>query len=115
MKNLTRANDKKSTDPIDKLIFEKGLRISYLMIDKKLDLLAAVLNNGKVLQFRISDYPRLKKATAKQLGKWKLISKGVGVEWEELDEDLSIKGMIKTTAINGALRNLMSDKEAAMV
>lgn len=115
MKNLNRSADKKSVDPIDKLIFEKGLRISYLMIDKKLDLLIAVLNNSKVIRLQLSDYARLKKATVTQLNKWKLIGGGIGVCWEALDEDLSVKGMIKTAAINGALRNLLSDKESLLV
>ncbi len=97
---------KKSKDPFDILIHEKGLRINNLLIDKKLDLIVIVLNNGKVLQSHISFYKRLKSATQEQLNSWRLISGGVGVCWDDLDEDLSIKGFIKTSALNSALLDL---------
>ncbi|NJK86460.1 MAG: DUF2442 domain-containing protein [Bacteroidales bacterium] len=97
---------KNQKDPIDVLIFEKGLRIKNLIIDNDLDLLAVVLNNGKILESKISDYPRLANASDAQLKKWELISHGIGVTWEELDEDLSVKGFIKTAAINEMLEHL---------
>ena len=96
----------RSKDPIDILIFEKGLRIKSVIIDKELDLLAVILNNGKILESSLSEYPRLAKAKEEQLGKWQLISNGVGITWEELDEDLSVKGFIKTAAINEMIEHL---------
>lgn len=99
MNSSAKIVNRKSADPLDKLIYEKGLRASYLVIDKKLDLLLVVLNNGKVLRDKISSYPRLRSASQKQLGAWELIGKGVAIHWNDLDEDLSIKGMIKSTAI----------------
>lgn len=115
MRTSNKISDKKSTDPIDKLIFEKGLRISYLIVDKKLNTIISVLNNGKAIQLRLSDFTKLKNATATQLSKWKLIGGGVGVEWEALNEDLSIKGMIKSSAIKDALQNLLGDKKSAVI
>ena len=98
----------RTKDPIDILIFEKGLRIKSVIIDKELDLLAVILNNGKILESSLSEYPRLAKAQVEQLEKWQLISKGVGITWKELDEDISIKGFIKTSAINEMLEHLQS-------
>ncbi|MGE0561296.1 MAG: DUF2442 domain-containing protein [Flavobacteriales bacterium] len=100
------TSTKKATDPFDKLIFEYKLRAKQLTIYKDLDMMIVVFNNGKLIKLRISDYPRLKKATKKQLSNWKLIGGGIGIRWEELDEDLSIKGFIKTAALNNMLRNL---------
>ena len=104
----TSNNDIKAKDPFDILIFEKGLRIKKIIIDKSLDLLVLILNNGKLIQSKISCYPRLKTASSEQLNKWSLISKGIGIYWEELDEDLSIKGFIKNSALNNALSKLQS-------
>ena len=100
------TSNKKATDPFDKLIFEYKLRAKQLTIYHDLDMMIVVFNNGKLIKLRISDYPKLKKATKKQLNNWKFISGGIGIRWEELDEDLSIKGFIKTAALNNILRNL---------
>ncbi len=98
----------RAKDPIDQLIFEKGLRIKNVIIDKEIDLIAFILNNGKILESKISDYPRLASADEIRLNKWELISNGIGVSWKELDEDLSVKGFIKTVALNEMLEHLQS-------
>lgn len=38
-------------------------------------------------------YPRLRNATPEQRERWTLYSGGYGIHREEMDEDLSIKGM----------------------
>jgi len=106
-----KKQDVKAKDPIDVLIFEKGLRIKNVIIDKELDLLGVVLNNGKILETKISSYPRLNKASLPDLEKWKLISNGIGITWEDLDEDLSVKGFIQTVAINDMLEHLQSSAD----
>ena len=106
MNTSDKKSNKRSNDSFDRLIFEDKLRIKNLVIDKELDMLLVIFNNGKLLKIRISDYPKLKKASVKQLQDWKLISGGVGIRWKAIDEDLSMKGFIKTAALNDALRNL---------
>ncbi len=110
MNTSAKKVNKRSNDPIDKLIFENDLRASYLVIDKKLDMLLAVLNNGKVLRDRISNYPRLKAATQLQLEQWELSGKGIAIHWPDLNEDISIKGMIRSIAVDQAVA-MLSDKE----
>ena len=105
----TSNNNKKSKNPFDKLIFEEGIRASKLMIDKELDLLLIILNNGKVLKLKLSDYSSLHNASTEDLNKWALTGGGVGVRWECLDVDLSIKGFIKQAALNNALRSLKTE------
>lgn len=100
--------DIKAKDPIDVLIFEKGLRIKNLIIDKDLDLIGVILNNGKILESKISRYPRLKDASIQELEKWKLINNGIGITWDALDEDLSVKGFIQSVAINEMLEHLLA-------
>lgn len=106
MSTLNNLKNKRSNDSFDRLIFEQKLRIKTLVIDKDLDVLLILFSTGNVLKANISDYPKLKKATKKQLNDWHLINGGLGIRWELLDEDLSIKGFIKTAALNQALRNL---------
>ncbi len=101
-----KKTDIRAKDPIDILIFEKGLRIKKVIIDKELDLIGIILNNGKILESKISHYPKLKNAPEQELENWQLISKGIGITWKNLDEDLSVKGFIHTVAINEMLEHL---------
>ena len=106
MSTLKNKSDIPAKDPIDILIFEKGLRIKNVIIDKDLDLIGIILNNGKILESKLSSYQRLKDATEQELKNWKLIGKGIGITWEQLNEDLSVKGFIQTVAINEMLEHL---------
>ena len=85
-------------DPIERMILREGLRIADVHAYKKLDLLAIVLNSGDVLQARLSDLQTLHKASDAQLKKWRLISGGIGIHWEALDEDVSLRGFIRDSA-----------------
>ena len=82
-------------DALESIIFEKGLRIVALHFHKSLDLMLIVLNNKKVLAQKLSGSERLKNATEAQLSNYRLISKGIGVHWPDVDEDLSLKGFLR--------------------
>ncbi|HMQ75850.1 MAG TPA: DUF2442 domain-containing protein [Flavobacteriales bacterium] len=88
------------------MILRDGLRIADVHPYKDLDLLAIVLNSGDVLQARLSDLATLHKATDVQLHQWRLIGGGIGIHWEALDEDLSLRGFIRDSAQQEALRRL---------
>jgi hypothetical protein len=96
--------NKPASDPIDRLIYEKGLRIKEVLPVKNQDKLIVFLNNGNNIMVQLSAFARLKKATQKELGNWKLISKGIGIEWSDLDEDLSLKGLLNQVAIEYTIR-----------
>ena len=100
----------KAKNPIDILIYEDGLRIKNVVIDRELDLIGVILNNGKIIEDKISFYPLLKNANEKQLNNWCLISGGIGISWGEINEDLSLKGFIETAAINEMLEHLQINK-----
>lgn len=85
-------------DPIDKLIFEDGLRIRSVYFDKELDVMLILLNNRKVLERKISITERLKNASVEQLKKYELSR--TGIHWPELDEDLSLRGFLKEEVVN---------------
>jgi len=108
-------DDINSSDLIEKLIFEKGLRIKNVLTDKSLDLLVLILNNGKLIQTNLSLYPILKSATHENLENWTLIGNGIGVHWTNLDEELSLKGFIKGLALKNILHELETAKETELV
>ncbi len=108
-KNGDKIVNKRATDPFDRLIFKQGLRAKQVLLtDKKLDSLIVLLNNGVILKVALSTYPKLKKASQVQLEQWELIAGGIGIRWDILDEDLSIKGLIKESALNEALNQLQN-------
>lgn len=99
-----------NTDLIETMIMKEGLSIVDVLPYKDLDLLALVLNNGVVLQARLSDFERLKKATPAQLKKWHLIGGGMGINWEALDEDLSLRSFIRDSVQQETFRRLSTRK-----
>jgi Protein of unknown function (DUF2442) len=82
-------------DALEQIIFEQGLRIAGVHCYANMDLMLFVLNNQKVLQRKLSSSSRLSNATPEQLQNLQLISGGIGVHWPDLDEDISLKGLLK--------------------
>jgi hypothetical protein len=56
-------------------------------------LLLVTLKDGRVIGTPLEWYPRLNNATPEQLENYELWA--FGIHWEELDEDLSIDGMLQ--------------------
>ena len=52
------------------------------------------LVDGRTLRVPLEWFPSLRDATRAQLGKWRLIGQGIGIHWPELDEDLSVRGLL---------------------
>lgn len=107
--------NKRSADPFDKLIFEKGIRIQQILVDKALSLLVILLNTGIVLKISLNHFPRLNNATERELFDYELIGDGAGIHWKLIDEDLSLKGLIKESALNEALHRLQSNDSSELV
>lgn len=93
-------------DPLDKLIFEQGLRIKKIFFDTELDLMIVLLTNSRVLNLKLSGFARLKNATAEELATYELRDNGTAVRWESLDEDLSVRGFIKQAALEETIYHL---------
>ena len=58
------------------------------------DALSVDLNDGRTIAVPLAWYPRLMHATASELQNWRLIGQGYGIHWEELDEDISVEGLL---------------------
>jgi hypothetical protein len=52
------------------------------------------LRDGRTVTAPLSWYPRLLHGTARERRNWRSIGGGVGIHWPDLDEDLSVEGML---------------------
>ena len=53
------------------------------------------LTDEREIRFPAAKNRRLAKATPKQLAKVELICEGTGLHWPDLDEDLSVQGILE--------------------
>ena len=58
------------------------------------DTLQAELSDGRTISVPLVWYPRLVHATQAERDNWELIGEGQGFHWPDLDEDISIEGLI---------------------
>ena len=58
------------------------------------DTLKAELSDGRTISVPLAWYPRLVHATQDERDNWELIGEGQGIRWPDLDEDLSVEGLI---------------------
>jgi hypothetical protein len=58
------------------------------------DTLTVELSDGRVLSVPLAWFPRLFQATITERNNWRLIGKGQGIHWEDLDEDISVDGLL---------------------
>lgn len=52
------------------------------------------LTDGRQLSVPLAYFPRLLHATGKQLQQYELSGGGTGIHWDELDEDISVEGLL---------------------
>ena len=55
------------------------------------------LADGREIAIPLEYFPRLRDATPEQLGQWEIIGGGYGIHWEALDEDISVRGLLRQT------------------
>ena len=58
-------------------------------------MLRVYLADAREIAVPLEYFPRLRDATPEQLGKWEIIGGGYGIHWEELDEDISVRGLLR--------------------
>jgi hypothetical protein len=52
------------------------------------------LVDGREIIVPLEWFPVLRDATAEQRRGWRLIGRGVGIHWPDLDEDVSVEGLL---------------------
>ena len=58
------------------------------------ELIVSLVDGRKVL-VPLTWYPRLAAADEKQRAQWELLGDGQGIHWPDIDEDLSVSGILK--------------------
>ena len=58
------------------------------------DSLVVHLDDGRTISAPLEWFPRLRTASEEVRREWRLIGRGVGIHWESLDEDLSVRGLL---------------------
>lgn len=59
------------------------------------DALSVTLTDGRVVSVPIVWFPRLAGASERQRSEWELIGGGIGIHWEEIDEDISVSSLLQ--------------------
>ncbi len=52
------------------------------------------LEDGREVGVPLDWFPRLRQASLEQRAKWRLIGNGIGIHWEDIDEDILVSRMI---------------------
>jgi len=58
------------------------------------DELIVTLADGRRVAAPLEWFPRLLAASAAQRGNWRLIGRGIGIHWEDVDEDISVRSLL---------------------
>ncbi len=58
------------------------------------DTLSIDLSDGRTVSVPTAWYPRLTHATPNEKKNWRLIGRGHGIHWEDIDEDISIESLL---------------------
>jgi hypothetical protein len=77
-----------STSPID-VAPAQAQRVSFTD-----DTFVVDLVDGRTLTVPVSWYPRLAHGNATERSNWRLIGRGEGLHWPDLDEDISVDGLL---------------------
>jgi hypothetical protein len=59
------------------------------------DALRVVLADGREVAVPLAWFPRLLDATPEQRRNWRLIGRGQGVHWPDVDEDISVASLLQ--------------------
>ncbi len=57
--------------------------------------LQVTLADGRIISVPLAWSPRLLLASPAERKNWRLISGGVGIRWEEIDEDISVRSLLR--------------------
>lgn len=77
---------------VSRIEMEAPLAVNVLVSE---DTLSVDLRDGRSLSVPLAWYPRLALGTARELGNWRLVGGGEGIHWPDLDEDLSVIGLLE--------------------
>lgn len=59
------------------------------------DVLRFILADGREIAAPLEWFPRLRDANEAQRKHWRLIGRGIGVHWPEIDENIAVETLMK--------------------
>jgi len=59
------------------------------------DALNVELSDGREVSVPLEWFPRLRNATPAQRNNWRFIARGIGIHWEDVDEDISVVSLLR--------------------
>jgi hypothetical protein len=59
------------------------------------DAMLVNLSDGREISVPLEWFPRLRDATPEQRTKWRFIARGIGMHWEEIDEDIAVSTLLR--------------------
>jgi hypothetical protein len=59
------------------------------------DSLVVDLMDGRTISVPLTWYPKLLKASPKERAHWEICGGGYGIHWPDIDEDLSVEGLLR--------------------
>ena len=65
------------------------------------DELIVSLVDGRKISTPLAWFPRLVNASMEERNNWELLGDGQGIHWPDIDEDLSVSGLLKGTRLDG--------------
>ena len=68
--------------------------------------LTAELSDGRSISVPLAWYPRLVHAIEQERDNWRLIGRGEGIHWPDLDEDISVEGLLAGRASGESQQSL---------
>jgi len=93
---------RKSSPPGENSSWSLGVLSSRLKPDARAtavrvsdDELTVTLNDGRTVSTPLAWFPRLLHATPDERQNWEILGDGIGVHWPDVDEDLSIAGLLR--------------------
>ena len=82
----------------------RDLTISDVSVSS--DALTVDLSDGRSLSVPLGWYPRLWHGTEIERNDWRLIGRGLVIHWPQLDEDVSLEGLLLGKASNESQNSL---------
>lgn len=70
------------------------------------DTLTVDLVDGRSIAVPLEWYPRLSHATLPERSHWRLIGRGEGIHWPDLDEDISVENLLSGARSGESQRSL---------
>jgi hypothetical protein len=70
----------------------RALETQHVVVTE--DSLVVELADGRTISAPIAWYPRLLHGSPEERNNWRLIGKGEGIHWPDLDEDISVENIL---------------------